>query len=239
MRRSRMLLFALTLVVAAVGGVATAFAKTSAAPKPQTVTVTMTEFKFKLSKTKINTGTVVFTVVNRGKIAHDFKINGKKTPVIKPGKKATLKVVFKKKGTYAYVCDLPGHASAGMKGRLGVGVKATPPPTTTSTGGGGGTGATCTSPQSTTVDVEEYEYAFALTPGGTIPCGTITFNQRNTGQIAHNFAIQDVSSATGAIINPGETTSFTVTLKPGTYTYLCDVQGHAQAGMVGSFKVTG
>jgi nitrite reductase (NO-forming) len=231
-----MLLLGLMLVAASAGGVATAFAKTQASV--QTVTVTMTEFKFKLSKTKVNTGTVVFTVVNKGKIAHDFKINGKKTPSIKPGHKATLKVVFKKKGTYAYVCTLPGHASAGMKGRLGVGVKATPPPTTTSGGGGGGTTATCTNPQTTTVDVDEYEYGYTLSTS-TIPCGTVTFNQSNSGQIAHNFDIQDVAGANGAIINPGEKTTFTVTLAPGTYTYLCLVSGHAQAGMIGTFKVSG
>ena len=43
------------------------------------VKVTMTDFKFKLSRTSVPTGTVVFTVVNKGKIAHDFKIAGKKT----------------------------------------------------------------------------------------------------------------------------------------------------------------
>jgi uncharacterized cupredoxin-like copper-binding protein len=176
--------------------------------------------------------------VNRGKIAHDFKINGKKTVHIKPGHKAILKVVFKKKGTYAYVCTLPGHASAGMKGRLGVGVKPKPATTTTTSGGGTTPAATCTNPQTYTVNVDEYEYGFTLTPA-PLACGTITFKQSNSGQIAHNFAIQDVAGATGAIINPGETTTFTVQLVPGTYTYVCLVSGHAQAGMIGSFKVSG
>jgi nitrite reductase (NO-forming) len=234
-----MLSFGLVLVIAAAFGYATAFAK-SGATTPQRVTVTMTEFKFKLSKTKVNTGTVIFTVVNKGKIAHDFKINGKKTPTIAPGHKATLKVIFKKKGTYAYLCTLPGHAAAGMKGRLGVGIKATPPPTTTtSSGGGGTTAATCTSPQTTTVSVDEYEYGFDLKPGTTIPCGTVTFNQSNSGTIAHNFALEGVAGATGAIINPGQTATFTVALKPGKYTYICDVSGHAAAGMIGTLTVTG
>jgi uncharacterized cupredoxin-like copper-binding protein len=214
------------------------FEAPTAAPalsRAQRVTVTMTEFKFKLSKTTIKTGTVIFTVVNKGKIVHDFKINGKRTPKIKPGHKVTLKVVFKKKGTYAYRCTVPGHAAAGMKGRLGVGVKATPPPTTTTTT----TAATCTSPVTAAVTVDEYEYGFDLKPGATIACGTITFKQSNSGTVAHNFALQGVAGGTGAIIDPGASTSFTVSLKPGKYTYICDVSGHAAAGMIGTLTVTG
>jgi nitrite reductase (NO-forming) len=237
MRPKRTLLLALALVVAAVAGYATAFAKTSV--PVQRVTVTMTDFKFKLSKSKVNTGTVIFTVVNRGKITHDFKINGKKTVRLAPGKKATLKVVFKKKGTYAYLCTLPGHAAAGMKGRLGVGAAPTPAPTTTSGGGGGTTTATCTNPQSTTVTVDEYEYGFQLTPVTTIPCGTVTFKQSNSGSVAHNFALEGVPGGTGAVIDPGQSTTFTVTLTPKNYTYICDVSGHAQLGMLGTLTVTG
>jgi plastocyanin len=128
-----------------------------------------------------------------------------------------------------------------MKGRLGVGVKATPSPTTTTTsGGGGGTpAATCTNPQSTTVTVDEYEYGFQLTPGATIPCGTVTFKQSNSGSVAHNFALEGVPGGTGAVIDPGQSTTFTVTLTPANYTYICDVSGHAQLGMLGTLTVTG
>ena len=45
------------------------------------ITVAASEFKFVFSKRSIPpTGTVIFTVVNKGKISHDFKIDGKKTP---------------------------------------------------------------------------------------------------------------------------------------------------------------
>lgn len=83
------------------------------------VTVTATDFKFKLSKTTVPHGKVTFTVVNKGKIDHDFKINGKKTPLIKKGKSAKLTVTFKK-GKFKYVCTVPGHAALGMKGTLTV-----------------------------------------------------------------------------------------------------------------------
>lgn len=83
------------------------------------VTVTATEFRFKLSKTSVPHGTVTFTVKNAGKVGHDFKIGGKKTAVLKPGKSAKLTVTLKA-GKAAYLCTVPGHAAAGMKGNLTV-----------------------------------------------------------------------------------------------------------------------
>ena len=83
------------------------------------VTVTASEFKFKLSKTSVPHGSVTFTVVNKGKLAHDFKISGKKTALINPGKSAKLTVTLKA-GKAAYLCTVAGHAAAGMKGTLTV-----------------------------------------------------------------------------------------------------------------------
>jgi uncharacterized cupredoxin-like copper-binding protein len=83
------------------------------------VSVTATEFHFKLSKTSVPAGSVTFTLVNKGKLAHDFKIGGKKTPLVNPGKSAKLTVTLKK-GKAAYLCTVPGHAVAGMKGTLTV-----------------------------------------------------------------------------------------------------------------------
>lgn len=88
--------------------------------KTTTITVTTTEFKFTLSKSSAPKGTVVFKVVNKGQVAHDFKINGKKTPLVAPGKRATLKVTIAKAGKYPYLCTVPGHAASGMKGTFTV-----------------------------------------------------------------------------------------------------------------------
>jgi uncharacterized cupredoxin-like copper-binding protein len=82
--------------------------------------VVAVEFRFRLSKQSAHPGTVVFRVVNHGKVAHDFRIAGRKTPIIKPGKSAVLRVVFRKAGRYPYLCTVPGHAAAGMKGVLKV-----------------------------------------------------------------------------------------------------------------------
>jgi uncharacterized cupredoxin-like copper-binding protein len=90
------------------------------AAKTTTITVKMTEFKFALSKASAPKGTVVFKVSNKGAVAHDFKINGKKTPLVNPGKSATLKITFQKTGKFAYLCTVPGHAASGMKGKFAV-----------------------------------------------------------------------------------------------------------------------
>jgi uncharacterized cupredoxin-like copper-binding protein len=104
------------VLVAAVG----AFGST-AAPAPQRVAVGMTEFKFAVAPKTVRKGAVItFALTNRGAIGHDFRIRGKKTPVIAAGKKGTLKVTFAKAGRYPYLCTLPSHAPAGMKGVLTV-----------------------------------------------------------------------------------------------------------------------
>jgi len=72
-----------------------------------------------VAKTSVPHGSVTFTLVNKGKLGHDFKIGGKKTAVIAPGKTAKLTVTLKA-GKAAYLCTVPGHAAAGMKGTLNV-----------------------------------------------------------------------------------------------------------------------
>jgi uncharacterized cupredoxin-like copper-binding protein len=79
-----------------------------------------TEFRFTLSKRTVAKGIVTFRVTNRGTIRHDFKVVGKKTVALAPGKAATLRVTIRKAGKYTYMCTLPGHAAGGMKGILTV-----------------------------------------------------------------------------------------------------------------------
>jgi uncharacterized cupredoxin-like copper-binding protein len=114
----RVLLLTATLV-AALGIVAAPSPAARSHSAATAVTVTATEFHFKLSKTSVPHGTVTFTVKNAGKVGHDFKIGGKKTAVLKPGKSAKLTVTLKA-GKAAYLCTVPGHAAAGMKGNLTV-----------------------------------------------------------------------------------------------------------------------
>ena len=88
-----------------------------AAATATTVQVKGGEFFYRLSTKSIaKPGTVTFVFKNVGHVLHDFKISGKKTPLLQPGRTARLVVTFKKKGRYPYSCTVPGHASAGMKG---------------------------------------------------------------------------------------------------------------------------
>ncbi len=196
------------------------------------ITVTASEFKFKLSKTTAPVGTVIFTVKNVGKIGHNFYINGKVTKLIAHGKSATLTVKFTKKGKFQYLCTVPGHAKLGMKGVLGIAVK--PPvvtaPTTTAPTVYPGPGGTVT--------VTMFEYGFTLSPP-VVPSGNVTFVTNNTGTATHNFDVEGVTGGVGPLLNAGGTGSFTVNLEAGkTYQFQCDVPGHADAGMRGTFVPT-
>jgi uncharacterized cupredoxin-like copper-binding protein len=104
-------LVALATAVSAFGGSAAATTVTVTAGKPS-------EFKFTLNKKTVKKGAVVFKVTNKGMIAHDFKIAGKKTKSLATNKAGTITVTFKKAGKYAFLCTLPGHAAGGMKGTL-------------------------------------------------------------------------------------------------------------------------
>jgi uncharacterized cupredoxin-like copper-binding protein len=115
MSRLPVLGLALALVVAAV------LAAPGGAAAPSTrVVVTMTDYKFALSKKTVKRGVVRFQVVNKGEVVHDFKITRKKTPIYATGKGGVLRVVFTKPGRYPFLCTIPGHAEAGMKGVLKV-----------------------------------------------------------------------------------------------------------------------
>jgi uncharacterized cupredoxin-like copper-binding protein len=237
------------------------------AAKPVVINVTAgkpNELAFTLSKySNLPPGPVTFKVTNRGTLAHDFKLctvavktsranlcAGRSTPMITSGKTATITMMLTKPGIYEFLCTVAGHAAAGMKGLIGIGVKVSPPPkatphqvttttassTTTSTTSTTTTvaTATCSSPQNSTVTVSEFDFGFTVTPS-TVPCGNITFQMTNTGQVQHNF---DIGGHAGALIDPGQSTTMTVSLNPGSINYVCDVPQHAAAGMFGKLTVS-
>jgi plastocyanin len=69
--------------------------------------------------------------------------------------------------------------------------------------------------------------------------GKMKVNFTNNSAISHNVVI--INSANTVLGRTptfgGGTKSFTMTLKPGTYTYYCSVPGHRQAGMHGTLTV--
>jgi len=104
----------LAALIAVLGVTSIALARTQTAAA-KIVTVKATEFHFALSTRTARHGLFIFKVTNRGHVKHDFKIAGKNTPLIAPGKSATLRVTLTK-GPHKYICTVIGHAAAGMKG---------------------------------------------------------------------------------------------------------------------------
>jgi len=110
--------FAVVAVVVGIGASSVLAAQNST--KKTVVKVSaMDTLKFTLSTKTAKAGVVSFVVTNKGKLSHDFKIAGKKTALLSAGKSATLTVTLKK-GKYGYMCTVPGHAAAGMKGTFTV-----------------------------------------------------------------------------------------------------------------------
>jgi plastocyanin len=69
--------------------------------------------------------------------------------------------------------------------------------------------------------------------------GTVTLVAVNKGKIAHSLAISGPGVASRRItgtIKPGTSRSLTVTLKAGTYTLKCPIDGHAALGMKTTLK---
>jgi len=75
----------------------------------------------------------------------------------------------------------------------------------------------------------------------TAKAGTVTISMKNpsTSGMPHGIAVQGNGvDKDGPTVQPGGTSTVTVTLKPGTYSYYCPVAGHEAAGMKGTLTVT-
>jgi len=81
------------------------------------------------------------------------------------------------------------------------------------------------------------QIAFDTTELSSKP-GKVTIDFSNPAAIEHDVAIEQNGKeiAKSALISEGKT-SVSADLAPGTYTYLCTVPGHAEAGMQGVLRV--
>lgn len=91
------------------------------------------------------------------------------------------------------------------------------------------------------------EFRFTLSKSSGIAAGSVTFEVTNKGAVAHDFElctaptkVKTKNSCTGKTtksLKPGQSAKLTVTLKKGTYEYLCNEPGHAALGMKGLLTV--
>jgi plastocyanin len=100
------------------------------------------------------------------------------------------------------------------------------------TGGGGGGGSTI---------------QLAADPSGALKfdqtsleasAGSVTINFTNQSSLAHNVKLEGPGvEDEGTDTITGSSTSVTLDLKAGTYTFFCSVDGHRAAGMEGTLVV--
>jgi len=100
-----------------------------AAPVAAEVKVVATDLKFTPPTIQAKVGQPIKIVLeNKGAIEHDIAFPTIKADkpgpslkaVAKPGQTATLEFTPSAKGTYEYICTIPGHKEAGMKGTITV-----------------------------------------------------------------------------------------------------------------------
>jgi plastocyanin len=115
----------------------------------------------------------------------------------------------------------------------------TPTTTPAATGGGGGGGSASGGGSTVKVSADptgalKYEQTKL-----SAKAGSVAVDFTNDSPVSHNVTIEDSNDndvgATDTI--SGDSTSTTVNLKPGSYTFYCSVDGHEAAGMKGTLTV--
>ncbi len=67
---------------------------------------------------------------------------------------------------------------------------------------------------------------------------TLVMDNPKTSGKGHGIAVEGNGvDKDGKIVGPGQTSSVTATLKPGTYSYYCPIPSHVKAGMKGTLTV--
>ena len=94
-------------------------------------------------------------------------------------------------------------------------------------------------PQSVTVSETE----FAFNPSTlNLKAGDYVFQVQDAGKAPHDLHIVDSTNqavaGTTAVLQGGQASTFTATLKAGTYTMFCAVDGHRTRGMQGTITVS-
>lgn len=207
----------------------------AAEEKVQKVSMSLSEFAFSPKAVQADVGELLdISLANQGTSEHELVIQ---TPTgdiefeLQPGAQAGFGVKFAAAGVFTYVCELPGHAESGMRGQIMV---------------GGAKPATeqVAAPASEGEEVEQEVHlelsSFAFTPNrietekGTL----LEFTVVNTADTEHEMVVDMDGQEFEVELKAGETRSFALRFaKPGTYTLVCELPGHAEQGMKGEIVV--
>jgi plastocyanin len=104
-------------------------------------------------------------------------------------------------------------------------------PTAAETDGGGGGGGGGGTIQITTSEGITYDETSV-----EASAGEVTIDYTNDSGLPHNVTLEDVDGGATDTIESGST-SVSVSLEPGEYTFFCSVDGHRDQGMVGTLVV--
>jgi plastocyanin len=123
--------------------------------------------------------------------------------------------------------DVPASGAEGQEEQEEAGGEGGEKPRTASKGPGG----------TLQLQASPTEIAFDTTQLASKP-GKVTIDFENSAALEHDVAIEQNGKeiAKSALITEGKT-SVSADLAPGTYTFLCTVPGHAEAGMEGTLTV--
>src|SRR3954453_4573945 len=124
-------------------------------------------------------------------------------------------------------CAALALAGCGSDDKTGRGSSSTP------ASGGGGGGASSVSLSAPAAGVLKFEQANA-----TAKAGSVTIKFDNPASIPHGVEIEGNGVEKSSDVVTSADTSFTLDLKPGTYTYYCPVGNHRGQGMEGKLTVS-
>jgi uncharacterized cupredoxin-like copper-binding protein len=81
---------------------------------------------------------------------------------------------------------------------------------------------------------------FKIEMPSSLPAGPTLFKVTNAGTIVHNFKItgEGIDKVFPSLLQPGESRTMQVDLKPGTYKIVCPVDSHELLGMSLDLTVT-
>jgi len=85
------------------------------------------------------------------------------------------------------------------------------------------------------IDADETGALAFTASTATAPAGALEVVMENPSPIEHDIAIE--GDGKGPTVGTGGTSQFKTNLKPGKYTFLCTVPGHAEGGMQGELTV--
>lgn len=181
------------------------------------------------------------------------------SPVVNGGGNAIVDVPALEPGSYPFICTVPGHYAAGMKGTLNVGA-----PSAGGEGQPGGEAGGGTKPAngggSLAVAADPAQLAYqqtALTGKADQPL-SVAFDNPSAA-LPHNWVLvaqgQEDAVVQATVATGGDPTNVqgviaggkpitgaqeTINVPPqpaGTYSYICTVPGHYQAGMKGTLTL--